>query len=314
MKAHLVFAGAATGLGFLLCPPLIGSPERAILEVPLTVIHAHLYVPVALTGQAKSHWWLVDTGSPWSLVNVEHAKLLVRSTPSVREESRVVAGKDAKALVEVGAAVSGYPTGYFDFFEAYLSDMISGAPAKGGRYRDRFEAGGVIGVNFLEQHRAILNFRSQRLVLGRTNTIFGVDRASLERQGYSYVPIQLTAFGRIEVTGSVGANRYSFLIDSGSPLTILQSTIKNGARFFRSYGGNIYFAVGQVERAGGGRLPGFRLGAEDLGGRGFLFARMPNLQTGFSHPLGGIIGEDFLSAYQAILDIGDRALYLKPAS
>lgn len=28
--------------------------------------------------------------------------------------------------------------------------------------------------------------------------------------------------------------------------------------------------------------------------------------------LGGIIGEDFLAAYQAILDIGRGALYLKP--
>jgi hypothetical protein len=314
MKARLVFAGAATALGFLLCPALVGSPPRAIVEIPLTVIHAHLYVPVALTGQAKSHWWLVDTGSPWSLVNVDHAKLLVRSTPSVREEAKVVAGKDAKALVDVGAAVNGYPIGYFDFFEAYLSDMIAGNSASGGHYGDRFEAGGVMGVNFLEQHRAILNFRSQRLVLGRTNTISRVDRVGLEKQGYCYVPIQLTAFGRIEVIGSVGANSYSFLIDSGSPLTILQSTLKDEAWFFRSYRGDIYFALGQIARAAGGRLSGFRLGAQDLSGRGFLFARMPNVQTGFSHPLGGIIGEDFLSAYQAILDIADGALYLKPRS
>ena len=309
MKARLVFMGVATALGFLLCPSLVGSPPQAIVEVPLTVIHDHLYVPVALTGQAKSHWWLVDTGSPWSLVNVDHAKLLVRSTPSVREASKVVAGKDAKALVDVGAAVNGHPIGYFDFFEAYLSDMIAGNPATGGRYGDRFEAGGVIGVNFLEQHRAILNFRSQRLVLGRTNTISRVDRASLERQGYCYVPIQLTAFGRIEVTGSVDANSYSFLIDSGSPLTILQPTIKGGAWLFRSYGGDIYFAVGQVARAGGGRLPGFRLGAEDLGDRGFLFARMPNLQTGFSHPMGGIIGEDFLS-HTRRFSISPMALFI----
>ena len=314
MKVRLVFVGATTALGFLLCQASVGSPPRAIVEIPLTVIYSHLYVPVALTGQAKSHWWLVDTGSPWSLVNLDHAKLLVRSITSVREESKIVAGKEAKVLVDVGAAVNGHPIGHFDFFEAYLSDMIAGNPATGSSYGDRFEAGGVMGVNFLEQYRAILNFRSQRLVLGRTNTISRADRASFERHGYSYVPIRLTAFGRIEVTGSVGANSYSFLIDSGSPLTILQSTIKDGAWLFRSYRDNIYFAVGQIARAGGGRLPGFRLGAQDLSGRGFLFARMPNLQTGFSHPLGGIIGEDFLSAYQAILDIADGALYLKPSS
>jgi hypothetical protein len=99
MKACLVFAGAAPALGFLLCQASLSSPTPAIVQVPLTVIRAHLYVPVALTGQAKSRWWLVDTGSPWSLVNVDHAKLLVRSVTGIREESKVVAGKDAKVLV-----------------------------------------------------------------------------------------------------------------------------------------------------------------------------------------------------------------------
>ena len=314
MKTCLVFAGATTALGFLLCQNSMCSLPLAIVQVPLTVIHAHLYVPIALRGQTKSHWWLVDTGSPWSLVNVDHAKLLVRSATDVREESKIVAGKDSKVLADIGTAVNGYPIGHFDFFEAYLSGMIDGNPATGGHYGDRFEAGGVLGVNFLAQHRAILNFRSQRLVLARTNTISRAERASFERQGYRYVPIQVTAFGRIEVIGSVGANSYSFLIDSGSPLTILQSTIKDTASLFRSYSGTVYFAVGQTARAASGRLPGFRLGAQDVGDRGFLFATMPNLQTGFSHPVGGIIGEDFLWAYQAILDIGGGALYLKPAS
>jgi hypothetical protein len=163
-------------------------------------------------------------------------------------------------------------------------------------------------------NRAILNFRSQRLVLARTDTISRTDRASFERQGYRYVPIQVTAVGRIEVIGSVGANSYSFLIDSGSPLTILQSTIKVAGWLFRPYSGTIYFAVGQTAQASSGGLQGFKLGAQDIGDRGFVFANIPKLQTGFSHPVGGIIGGDFLRVYQAILDIGGGALYLKPAS
>jgi hypothetical protein len=98
MKARLIVAGATTAVGFLLCQASLGLPPPAIVQAPLTVIHAHLYVPVALTGQAKPHWWLVDTGSPLSLVNVDHAKLLVRSVMGVRKESKIVAAKDAKAL------------------------------------------------------------------------------------------------------------------------------------------------------------------------------------------------------------------------
>ena len=310
MKARLIVAGATTALGSLLCQASLGSQPPAIVQVPVTVIHAHLYVPVALTGQAKPHWWLVDTGSPWSLVNVDQAKLLVRSVAGISQESAVVAGKGAKVLVDIGTAVNSHPVGRFDFFEADLSGIIAGNPATGGS----FVAGGVLGVNFLAQHRAILNFRSQRLALGRTDTISRAHRASFERQGYRFVPIQVTAVGRIEVIGSVGANHYSFLIDSGSPLTILQSTIKDATWIFRPYTGDIYFAVGQTARAASGRLQGFKLGAEDIRGRGFLFANIPTLQTGFSHPVGGIIGEDFLWAYQAILDIGGGALYLKPGS
>ena len=313
MKACLVFAGAAPALGFLLCQASLSSPTPAIVQVPLTVIRAHLYVPVALTGQAKSRWWLVDTGSPWSLVNVDHAKLLVRSVTDIREESKVVAGKDAKVLVDIRTTVNGHPIGRFDFFEAYLSGMIDGDSATGGQYGDRFEAGGVLGLNFLARYRATLNFRSQRLFF-RTTSVAGWTRAEFERQGYTYVPIQLTAVGRIEAIGTVGASSYSFLIDSGSPETILQSTIKEAPWLFGPYSGSVYFAVGQRARATSGRLPGFKLGTQDVSGNVVQFAAIPALRTGFSHPLGGIIGEDLLWAHQAVLDIGGGALYLKPAS
>jgi hypothetical protein len=102
------------------------------------------------------------------------------------------------------------------------------------------------------------------------------------------------------------------LVDSGSPQTILQSSIKEAAWLFERKGRSVYFAVGQSALAITGRLPGFRLGAQDVSSTMVQFAKLPNLETGFSHPIGGIIGEDFLWTYQAIVDIGGGALYLKP--
>jgi hypothetical protein len=311
MKARWILAGVTTALGFLLCQSSITAPSSAIVRFPLAIIHQHLYVPMSLVGQTKPHWWLVDTGSPWSLIDVDQAKELVRSIPSITEESTVVAEKKAKVLVDIGTIVDGYPMGRFDFFEASLSGMIEGNRNTGGPYGDRFEAGGVLGVNFLVRHDAILNFRSQWLFM-RAISRPGRSRAGFERQGYTYVPIQVTGIGRIEAIGSVGAISYSFLIDSGSPQTVLQSTIKESSWLFGWKSGSVYFALGQSSRVTSGRLPGFRLGAQDLSGKVVHFADIPKLQTGFSHPLGGIIGQDFLSAYQAILDIGGGALYLKP--
>jgi hypothetical protein len=312
MKARLV--SVITVLGVLGCHVLASPPLLATVQFPLTVIHAHLYVPLALAGQKKPHWWLVDTGSPWSLVNVEQAKQLVSSVPGTSEKSTTVAGKDCKVLVNIGTIVDGYPVGHFDFFEASLASMIAGNPRTGGRYGDRFEAGGVLGVNFLVRYHAVLNFRSQRLFFRAGAALPADDRARFENQGYTYVPIQVTVAGRIEAIGSVGANRYSFLIDSGSPQTIVQSTIKEGAWLFGWNSGNVYFALGKNSRTTSGRLPGFKLGAQDVSGKVVQFATIPSLQTGFRHPFGGIIGEDFLWAYQAVVDIGAGALYLKPES
>ena len=107
------------------------------------------------------------------------------------------------------------------------------------------------------------------------------------------MPIQVTAVGRIEAVGSVGANSYSFLIDSGSPKTIVQSTIKEAAWLFWGSGDTVYFAAAQSSPVTSGRLSGFKLGAQDVSATVVQFAKLPNVQTGFSYPMGGIIGKIF---------------------
>jgi hypothetical protein len=312
VKARSNAVGLTIAFGVLVSQALASSVSSKTIQFPLTIIRAHLYLPMALAGQAKQHWWLVDTGSPWSLVNIEHAKQLVRSAPGIIEQPATVAGKKCAILVNIRTKVDGYPMGQFDFFEASLAGMTAGNRATGGSYRDSFEAGGVLGVNFLARHRARLDFRSLRLSFRDGTVAATAERAGFEREGYTYVPVQLTGIGRIEAIGSVGATSYSFLIDSGAPQTILQSTINESVWRFGWKSGSVYFALGQTAQVFAGRLQGFKLGTQDISGKVVQFAAIPNLQTGFTHPLGGIIGEDFLWAYQAILDIGGGALYLKP--
>ena len=60
-----------------------------------------------------------------------------------------------------------------------------------------------------------------------------------------------------------------------------------------------------------GDLQNFNLGTL-VGSKKFVqFANLGGSLPGFSHPFGGIIGEDLLWDHQAILDIGGRTLYLK---
>jgi hypothetical protein len=66
-------------------------------------------------------------------------------------------------------------------------------------YAKPFETGGVLGLNFLIQHRARFNFSAQSLFLSSGKGLFGVDPAGFE--GFTSVPIQITTTGRIEVSG-----------------------------------------------------------------------------------------------------------------
>src|SRR5215469_6972156 len=98
MKARSIPVRVIAACGVLVCQFLPSSQSLGAIQFPLTIIHAHLDVPMALAGQTKPHWWLVDTGAPWSLVNIEHAKQLVRFIPGISEQSAMVAGKSCPIL------------------------------------------------------------------------------------------------------------------------------------------------------------------------------------------------------------------------
>jgi hypothetical protein len=177
-------------------------------------------------------------------------------------------------------------------------------------YFHPFDTGGVLGLNFLVQHRALLDFGSRQLFLAASNASLVAKRTS----GFTHMPVRVTSAGRIEVVGSVGSNIYSFLIDSGSGRTVLTKVVKETNRIPVRTGGAGYFSLGERPvRMASGELPSFKLGTQDINQRAVQFADLPNQQNGFSHAFGGIIGEDILWRHEAILDLGGRALYLKPS-
>jgi hypothetical protein len=59
-------------------------------------------------------------------------------------------------------------------------------------------------------------------------------------------------------------------------------------------------------------VPGFRLGLQDLSDFRIGFAESHTFDPGFRHEYGGILGPDLLHYHEALIDFGNRALYLKP--
>ena len=131
-------------------------------------------------------------------------------------------------------------------------------------------------------------------------------------EGFTPVPIQITATRRIEVFGSVGSRLYSFLVDTGSPRSVIDWKIKETNQIPVRYGGTLYFGlIDRTVPTAMGDLQNFELRNLDVSKKFVEFANLAGSLLGFSHPFGGIIGEDLLWDHQAILDIGGRTLYLK---
>jgi hypothetical protein len=285
-----------------------GLPD--MVQCPLTVLHGRLYVRATLQGQAQPNWWLVDTGSPWSLVNADQVRRLTQSNPGVRGQIATKAGQILPVLKGMGINIAGQAMGPFDFLKyPSLGALDANRNSRVG-YERPFQTGGVLGLNFLVQHRARFNFPAQSLFLATDSGSSGVGPARFE--GFTAVPIEITATPRIEVFGSVGSRLYSFLVDTGSYRSVIDWKIKETNQIPVRYGGILYFGlVDRTVPTAMGDLQNFKLGTLDVSKKFVEFANLAGSMRGFSHPFGGIIGEDFLWDHQATLDIGGRTLYLK---
>lgn len=287
-----------------------GASLPGTVQCPLTVLHGHLYVRAALQGQPQPSWWLVDTGSPFSLVNAEQAKRLTHSNPGIKEQIATMGTETRPALKNIGINIAGQAVGSFDFIEyPWLGDLDANRNSRVG-FAQPFQTGGILGLNFLAQHRARINFPAQSLFLTAGNGSSEVSPAGFE--GFTAAPIQITTTDRIEVLGLVGSQIYSFLVDTGSRRSVIDWKIKETNQIPVRSRGTLYYALtGRTLPVSIGDLQNFELGNLDLSRKFAQFANLAVSPIGFSHPFGGTLGEDILWDHQAILDIGGRTLYLK---
>jgi hypothetical protein len=310
MKARSFILGTILALEVFSCEIGAGAPLPDTVQCPLTVLHGRLYVRASLQGQAQPSWWLVDTGSPWSLVNADQTRGLVQSNPAITGQVVTKGGRTLPVLEGLEINIAGQSMGPFDFLKYPSLGAIDANRNSRVGYERPFQTGGVLGLNFLVQHRARFDFPTRSLFLTADNGLSGTSPTRFE--GFTAVPIQITAPGRIGVIGAVGSRLYSFLVDTGSYRSVIDWKIKETNQIPVRYGGTLYFGlIDRTVPTAMGDLQNFKLGTLDVSKKFVQFASLGSSLRGFSHPFGGIIGEDFLWNHQASLDVGGRILYLK---
>ncbi|HZC35511.1 MAG TPA: aspartyl protease family protein [Chthoniobacterales bacterium] len=285
------------------------SATQAVLSYGL-----HLFVPVSING-GKRTWWLVDTGAPGSTIapSLQQSLSLPLTTTRFGVPAKVTRqGRDYPVTFAESVDFNGTELGP-GYFRIEQINQIS--KEKTNAFSGPFEKGGIIGMNFLLKHGTLINFRKFQIFLARQGTRLPVTREGYERMGYSFVPLRITPKGYVEVEGTVGASIYSFLLDTGAFVSMLEPKIRDRNHLaFNTTRATLTAPYAGIKGAPltQAAIPGFKIGTQDLSDYRIGFAESHTFDPGFRHEYGGIIGPDLLHYHEALLDLGNRALYLKP--
>jgi predicted aspartyl protease len=302
---------SATGhflaLGLLLAHPSVGKSD---LEFRYTKIifssDDHLVTPVSVNHTPVT-WWAVDTGAPRSIIDTELAKRLELQAVEQLKASQYDADKGSTfPIVEPDDLQIGmFHAGRVACVERSIKNIRS---LRTTVWNGKFEKTGLIGLDLLARYGAIINIRAGKIFFSPTGNL-GMSRQGYEQIGFTYVPLAFTG-GRLVVNGTLSREKCAFLIDTGAPFTVLDESVRRQANIPFNKAGTLMlpFIRGAVFRVNSGTAGDFKIGDYDAKGATLCFAPFS------PRPFAGIIGVDFLYYRSALIDIGGRALYLKPST
>ena len=277
----------------------------------------HLFVPVSVNHSAPT-WWLLDTGFQFSVIDLEYARQLGLSTPGGGNEdpSTAVVGKEKSRRPTV--TCQDLQVGTLDCGGVVLREISlqTFAADRGISWHGSFNKAGIIGVDILAKYGALINCRLGQVFFSPQGNL-GMSPAKYEVQGFTAVPLNVTRTNRLEINGTLGDQAYSFIIDTGSPDCLFDNEARNRAQvpFWRTNATvRAPFATVNGAKISLAPVSDFKLGSYDARGAFVRFAAFPTAEPGLENRFGGLIGADFLGYRSAIIDIGGRALYLKPSA
>ncbi len=262
-----------------------------------------LTVPVSINGSNPT-WWIVDTWAPACDIDPSFSQKL----------GLQVTGERGFQVAKINNFQIG--TFHCDAVGCFVAPIGELKELNLRGWQGDFEKTGVVGVNLLGKYGALINLKTQQVFLSPSGNL-GLSRQKFEAMGFTYVPLEITRQNRLELVGTLGGNTYSFAIDTGALATVLDQSIRSTANvpFWETrskIGGPFHdFKNASISY---GSASDFKLGNYDAKGAKLLFANLNLSEHGFTHRFAGLIGIDFLYRRSAIIDIGGRALYLKPYS
>jgi hypothetical protein len=296
----------------LLDSPLYSAAASQKNATSLVRAGNFLFAPVSINHAAPT-WWLLDTGAPLSEIDLDAAKALRLMGDPERVHGPIHDTSLKKELViQVGSIeVGSFSTGGARLTAKRLGDLNHGSLPVG--WSGEFNRNGMIGMDLLLRQNAIVDWSTQQIVLAPTNDTART-RNAYERQGFTCVPLFVTPENHLEVIGRVGNSEYRFYIDTGDPKTLLKQSVVEAENLPSEITqAEVHSPLHQFENA---RLhsvtaEGLQLGGFVMSGHKVHSADFDLSDSNGETPWAGLIGADILWFYDAIIDLGKRALYLR---
>ena len=289
---------------------------RAKAEVAFGVVQTargsqlHLYAPVSVNG-SKIVWFVVDTGAPISYISPPLQRAL--SLPTTRSADlgfRTVSTSTIPLVFAQSIKSMAMELGPGYFAEVPVAPAMS--IERTNEARVPFYKAGIIGMNLLLKHGAVINCRTQQIFFSQNGTKLPLTRQGYEKLGFTCVPIRITSYGFVEVEGTLAGSTYSFVVDTGAFRTVLEPAILKRTHAIYNITGAAVVGpyAGIKERLKFAKVRGLKFETQDMSDLELGFAETRTHDFGVSHEYGGLIGADLLWKRHAIIDLGNRGLYL----
>jgi hypothetical protein len=267
----------------------------------------HLVVSVTLNGHPA--WFLIDTGSPFSTVDIGKAGSLglTAITGSMRLPRQLLVNSREAPVARIKQLIIGSDD--LGSGPVVLIDLHNFPEFRHSSFT-RFEVVGILGLDVMQKYSAVIDFGKRQLILETQNGLPGTLDGELST--FHQVPMRVTETGALEVAGNIGANTYSFIVDTGSSGTVVPVDVAASNRlsvqWSKLFSKMINFAPSLVGRT---TIPVRTLGAYSFNRSQAYVTSMPVFFGGLEHPFGGLIGNDFFASISAVIDVGHRVLYVK---
>jgi predicted aspartyl protease len=285
----------------------------------------HLFVPVSINNRRGA--LLIDTGSPYSLIDTNSAKtfgLIVEKTGSNvggmfgRSWERYDASK-VKSVAMGNCIVTNVPVAITD-----LSDFNRdrAGPATGSHIAESANlthVNGILGINEMVKFGMIVDCARQMLYInpnGANSSVSQSLASFLSSRGFTRISLRLNANHHFDVEGTLNGHGTRFIVDTGASTTLVdkETAVRSGTALTALWG---------IGGNGAGGLHG-GLGRASVKELGIGSFKLANAEVAVAHVSGdillsrsaaesnaGVLGQEYLSSNFAVIDFGGRALYLR---